>query len=82
MAKIHKELNWLPNEYYFNEHQESPPAAKLKILKNFILNRFDKSDMIALESNIETRKMYKQNGIFAVRYEPSWTEIPTIPNNQ
>lgn len=79
MQKIHKELNWLPNEFYFNAWELQPPQCKQKILNQSIFERFKATEMIAIESNIATREMYKKNHIFATRYDSQWTEIPKIP---
>jgi hypothetical protein len=69
---------WLPDEWYFNEWKANPPNCKLRILKNYIYPKYGKkgSRFMAIESNQQTRSMYKKAGIHALCYNSDWIEIP------
>ena len=70
---------WLPDEWYFNEWKVNPPICKLRILKNYIYPKYGKkgSRFTAIESNQQTRTMYKKAGIHALCFNNDWVEIPT-----
>ena len=70
---------WLPDEWYFNEWKANSPMCKLRILKNYIYPKYGKkgSKFIAIESNQQTRSMYKKLGIHAMCYDNEWLEIPS-----
>ena len=72
---------WLPDEWYFNEWKVNPPICKRRILKNYIYPKYGKkgSRFMAIDSNQQTRSMYKQAGIHALCFSNDWVEIP---NNQ
>jgi hypothetical protein len=54
---------------FFNTHDEEPPAAKLRMMRDFILpDGIDLATCFALESNPLTRKMYVGIGIAAAPY--------------
>ena len=54
---------------FFNTHDEEPPAAKLRMMRDFILpDGIDLATCFALESNPPTRKMYVGIGIAAAPY--------------
>ena len=69
---------WLPDEWYFNEWKANPPICKLRILKNYIYPKYGKkgSKFLAIDSNQQTRTMYKKAGIHALRFNADWLEIP------
>jgi hypothetical protein len=70
---------WLPDEWYFNEWKVNPPICKRRILKNYIYPKYGKkgSRFMAIESNQQTRLMYKKVGIHALCFNNDWEEIPT-----
>ena len=70
---------WLPDEWYFNEWKVNPPICKRRILKNYIYPKYGKkgSRFMAIESNQQTRLMYKNLGINALCFNSDWVEIPT-----
>ena len=69
---------WLPDEWYFNEWKVNPPICKRRILKNYIYPKHGKktSRFMAIESNQQTRSMYKKAGIQALCFNNDWVEIP------
>jgi hypothetical protein len=80
MRMILEKTGWQPNEAYFNEYGERPDQCKLRILQNTIYPKHGRGSLkyLALESNEQTRKMYAKQGIAAVRWNDSWTELPKI----
>lgn len=69
---------WLPDEWYFNEWKANPPICKRRILKNYIYPKYGKkgSSFMAIDSNQQTRLMYKKAGIHALCFDNGWVEIP------
>ena len=62
---------WLPQEWYFNDTNNTPPQFKENVLKRFIFPKYGTNDATyyAIESNPQTRTMYKKYGIIAAPYE-------------
>ena len=56
---------------YFNTHDEQPPAAKNRMLTEFVIpSGVDLATCFAIESNPLTRTMYAGHGIHAAPYSP------------
>ena len=54
---------------YFNTHDEQPPDAKLRMMREFILpDGIRPEACFAIESNPKTRAMYAVNGIKSAPY--------------
>jgi hypothetical protein len=54
---------------YFNTHDEQPPDAKLRMMRDFILpDGIDPASCFAIESNPRTRRMYATLGVDAAPY--------------
>ncbi len=79
LTQIKKETGWLPDEWYFNPDEATPPEHKFRILKEKVFPRHgtpQQTSYIALESNSMTRQMYADNNIFAIRIDAT---IPSLP---
>ena len=58
---------WMPQEMYFQEKNDSPPVAKEKLLRKYILSQHgNNGDFFAIESNPKTKLMYKKYSIPSV----------------
>jgi len=83
LANIHRLTGWQPNEVYFKSPQQvylKAPKFKEWALRTRIMPQHGKEPAryLALESNAETRAMYAQNNIWAVKVpDASWSELPT-----
>lgn len=66
---INECLDWLPDEWYFNELNVQPHICKKNILEKYIYPKHgtDKSKYMAFESNSVTRSMYKKENIYSLR---------------
>ena len=85
---IKAQTGWLPQKWFFKTKQhrfkkahEWKEIALLSIYGNNI-----PKDIMALESNAETRKMFNKYGIYAVRVddedEYKWSKLPTPVSQQ
>lgn len=66
LASIHAKTGWKPHESYFNEINLYPPAAKQRVLREYILPMHGQCEFLAIESNPKTRAMYARNDIPSV----------------
>lgn len=68
METITKKLGrWQPEEAYFNEIDQYPPACKERILKKYIFPKHgENAHYFAIESNPSTKKMYTKYNIPAI----------------
>lgn len=81
MDSIKEKLNgWMPDEVYFQEENNTPPVAKEKLLKKYILPKHGKlNNFLAVESNPKTKVMYKKFGINSVSvYDEEGRELKEI----
>ena len=71
MANIKKKTGWQPAEYYFNDSDSEPPVFKRSALQRFIFPKYgdNGTTYYAVESNPNTRAMYRKYGISATPYE-------------
>jgi len=78
IASIEEKTGWQPDEALFNAYGLMPPIAKERMLKEHVLPKYDKSEMLAIESNPATRAMYARYGIRSVKVEPGeeWQTLP------
>lgn len=84
MNSIKEKLNgWMPDEVYFQEENDTPPVAKEKLLKKYILPKHAKqNNFLAVESNPKTKLMYKNYGINSVSiYDEEGKELSEILKN-
>lgn len=59
LDNIEKVLNWQPQEAYFNEIDQRPPACKERILSKYIFPKHgEDANYFAIESNPQTKRMY------------------------
>lgn len=85
LRHLEKLTGWAPEAHCFNAHGLQPPQSKRRALHEWIYSRYGKpaqTAYLALESNIQTRKMYAAEGIAAVsvpRDGSGWTRLPRIP---
>lgn len=66
LKRIAAELNWQPNEAYFNEWGYRAPKCKQTVIEHRVFPRHGRPDTtwyLALESNDETAAMYATYGI-------------------
>lgn len=68
MGTIAQKLRgWQPEEAYFNEMDQYPPACKERILKKYIFPKHgEDAHYFAIESNPSTKSMYTRQNIPAV----------------
>jgi hypothetical protein len=58
---------WRPEEAYFNELDQYPPACKERILKEYIFPKHgEDAQYFAIESNPSTKRMYTKHNIPSV----------------
>ena len=77
LERIRVLTGWEPQESYFNDGYFKPPVWKEQVLRNHIVPRFGFDNILAIESNPKTRKMYGCYGIRAVPVEEKpWTKLP------
>ena len=72
---------WLPDEWYFNPDDSTPPDHKQRVILNDVFPKYgtpDKVAYIALESNANTRRMYDANHVFAMRIDQPITALPRV----
>jgi hypothetical protein len=65
LLRIKEELNWQPDDAYFNDLWLKAPEFKSKTVIEKIIPKYgsDLTQYLAIESNIETIKAYKSIGI-------------------
>lgn len=68
LENISRELaGWQPREAYFNELDQRPPSCKERILNEYIFPKHGKdAHYFALESNPQTKRMYRKYNIPSV----------------
>ena len=71
MANVKKKTGWQPAEYYFNDIDAEPPVFKKSALQRFVFPKHGDDGAIyyAVESNPNTRAMYREYGISATPYD-------------
>jgi len=67
LARIEERPRWRPQEAWFNDNGLRAPECKQHLLKTYVMPQHgsDPSGYFAIESNVETRKMYGDLGIKA-----------------
>jgi hypothetical protein len=63
LESIKRKTGWAPRSAYFNTLRTSPPVFKAYILRKEILPVYAPSDLLAIESNPATRRMYESQGV-------------------
>ena len=78
IASIQEKTGWQPNEALFNKYGIAPPLAKERMLNEYVLKNYGKDELLALESNPQTRAMYARYGIRSMKVEPGneWQHLP------
>jgi len=77
LERIRVLTGWGPQEAYFNDRNLHPPTWKELVLRAHLLGRFAPAEMLAIESNPNTRAMYARHGIRAVPVEDRpWKRLP------
>ena len=66
LERIKSKLDWKPMATYFNEIGKVAPISKKHSLETYIFPTYGKEGYFALESNPQTRGMYKKYGIPSV----------------
>lgn len=71
IATIKAKTGWEPDRSWFNSYMIAPPLAKERMLKDSVFPAYGSNgnDFFAVESNPQTRAMYKKYGINSCRYE-------------
>jgi len=69
LAQLRKKTGWNPRLAYFNDLNLSSPAFKERILNEHIFSNYQPESLIAIESNPNTRAMYKRNKIKALTFQ-------------
>lgn len=71
LERIEALCHWQPQEAYFAEISNRPPAIKKHLLLKYIFPRHgeDGTQYLAIESNPITRGMYRHHGIPSVRVD-------------
>jgi len=77
IERIRVLTGWEPQEAYFNDRNLNPPPWKELVLRAHLFPRFRPEEMLAIESNPNTRAMYARHGIRAmpVGVRP-WKKLP------
>jgi hypothetical protein len=77
LENIKAKTGWQPDEAYFNSGLTAP-EFKYKILHEKVIHRFEVGRLLAIESNVKTRKMYHLNDVATIKVHPGdlWTELP------
>lgn len=76
-----KKLNgWMPHEIYLQEENDRPPLAKEKLLNKYIFTKHGElNNYLAIESNPNTKIMYKKYGIKSTSvYDEKGVELRKI----
>lgn len=81
LTRILEQSGWNPQESFFND--TGIPGADAPNIKKALMEKYvlpvhgEKVNYLAIESNANTRRMYKKLGIMAIDClrEGSWTEI-------
>lgn len=80
LDSIKAKTGWQPQQAYFNEYRLPPPAAKSRMLADYVFKEHgeDPSNFFAIESNPKTRSMYANLGIASAKIENEevWQELP------
>lgn len=83
LRRIHSLTGWTPQEAWFNDTGISgqyPAQIKKSLVQQYVFptHGSNTSQFLAIESNIETRRMYKSMGIQAIDCERQgkWHAIP------
>lgn len=64
LARIKAQLNWQPDEAYFNEWGYRAPQAKQTVLEQYVFPKHGRDAWyLAIESNDQTAAMYRDYGI-------------------
>lgn len=74
LARIQEQLHWQPDLAVFNGHGKiTPPNFKRWALQKVIFQRYgaDGSKFLAVESNLDTHRMYAEFGIRGLKAFPS-----------
>ncbi len=67
LQSISNTLKWQPDEAYFNELDQRPPSCKERILNEYIFPQHGREvNYFALESNPQTKRMYRKYNIPSV----------------
>jgi hypothetical protein len=69
LDSIKRKTGWAPRSAYFNTLKTSPPVFKGFILRKEILPVYAPSELLAIESNPATRRMYSNQGVSAVTWD-------------
>jgi hypothetical protein len=81
VASLKEKLNnWMPDEIYFQEENDTPPVAKEKLLHKYIFPKHghDRS-YLAIESNPKTKEMYQKYNIPSISvYDDKGDELKEI----
>jgi hypothetical protein len=67
LARINEQCHWQPIDAYFAEISSRPPMIKKHLLETYIFPKYGQSGFFGLESNPQTRSMYAQFEIPAIR---------------
>lgn len=80
LDSIKAKTGWLPQQAFFNEYRSPPPAAKSRMLNDYVFKEHgnDPKNFFAIESNPKTRSMYANLGIASAKIENEevWQELP------
>jgi hypothetical protein len=69
LTHLRKKTGWNPRLSYFNDLNLTPPEFKERILNEHIFLNYQPESLIAIESNSNTREMYKRNKIKALTFQ-------------
>jgi len=69
LAHLRNKTGWNPRLAYFNDLNLSSPEFKERVLNHHIFSNYQPESLMAIESNPNTRAMYKRNKIKAFTFQ-------------
>jgi hypothetical protein len=69
LDSIRRKTGWAPRAAYFNTLRAPPAVFKQFVLRKEILPAYTPAELLAIESNSATRRMYENNRVQAVTCE-------------
>lgn len=80
LDSIREKTGWMPQQAFFNEYNLPPPAAKSRMMKDYVFKDHgdDPKNFFGIESNPKTRSMYANLGIASAKIENNevWDKLP------
>ena len=69
MESLRRKVGFTPFGAFFNKYNLRPPQSKERVLTTQLFKSYNREAMLAIESNPQTRAMYKRHNIKAVTYQ-------------